>query len=494
MNSDEQATTFVGIISHGAYIPKMRLQRTAIASAIGWVVPAVKGLAKGQRSVSNWDEDTITIAVEAARNCLQGFDRTSIGNVMLASTTLPFADRSNSGIVVDALNLTEKVSNQDLAGSRRAGTSALIQALKTKLSSQNILLMGADCRETKPGSAQEMLYGHGAAALLLGNDDPIAIPLATAAIHRDLVDQYRPSGDTDFDYALEERWVREEGYMKIVPEVVNSVFSSNDFSADDIDYFILPATVTVTKKVISVCQLNNAELVDPYRNEIGDCGVAQAMLMLSGVLERAKPDQYILMVGFGQGADVIVLKTTESISKNQHGRGITASLNNGRQDDNYIRFLTVRQQINIDYGMRAERDNRTALSAFYRNRHTITGFVGGRCRSCNALQFPFSLVCVKCGEADSQKSESLAELTGTVKSFTEDWLAYSPSPPLIYGNVTFSDGANVMMEFTDFLQGELQVGMKVKMVFRIKDIDKRRNFHRYFWKPAPIAEGEETNG
>lgn len=483
-----------GIISHGAYVPKLRLQRTAIAAAIGWAAPGVRGFAKGQRSVANWDEDAVTMAVEAARDCLQGFDRTKLGNVMLASTTMPFADRSNSGIVVDALNLTEVVSNQDLGGSRRAGTSALIQALNRTESSHDALLMASDCRETKPGSNQEMQYGHGAAAVLLGANDPIAVSLATASIHRDLVDQYRSSDDAAFDYALEDRWVREEGYMKIVPDVLSRVFSSCDLTTDDIDYFILPASTAVTKAVASICQLNKAEIVDAYRNEVGDCGAAQAMLMLSGVLERAKPHQHILLVGFGQGADAIVLKTTDAISKKLDGRGITASLRNGRQDENYIRFLVLRRLLNLDFGMRAERDNHTALSTFYRKRHTITGFVGGRCRSCDTLQFPSSLVCVVCGETDTQTPEPLTELIGTVKSFTEDWLAYTPSPPLLYGNVTFPDGGNVMMEFTDFSPNELQVGTKVRMAFRIKDFDERRHFRRYFWKPVPLAKGKYKNG
>ena len=80
----------------------------------------------------------------------------------------------------------------------------------------------------------------------------------------------------------------------------------------------------------------------------------------------------------------------------------------------------------------------------------------------------------------------MSDMIGKVKSFTEDWLAYTPSPPIIYGHVEFKDGANIMLEFTDFEQGQGQVGDKVRMVFRIKDFDSKRNFRRYFWKPAPL--------
>ena len=111
------------------------------------------------------------------------------------------------------------------------------------------------------------------------------------------------------------------------------------------------------------------------------------------------------------------------------------------------------------------------------------------------------LVFVSAGQPEAQRmfpdldhESTLAELTGTVKSFTEDWLAFTPAPPLIYGNITFSDGANVMMEFTDFAAGEVKVGMQVKMIFRIKDFDERRHFHRYFWKPTRLKKGEVIDG
>ncbi len=199
-----------GILSFGAYIPPLRLSRQAILSAVGWAVPSLRGLAAGERSVANWDEDALTMAVEAGRDCLR-----DIGvvppHVALASTTLPFADRSNSGVIADALNLDNRVATEDLAGSRRAATSALARMAH---GGQTSLLLASDCRETRPGSAQDMLYGHGAAALLVGEGRPVAVFLGSASRHEDLVDQYRAS-DADFDYSLEERWVREEGYLKI---------------------------------------------------------------------------------------------------------------------------------------------------------------------------------------------------------------------------------------------------------------------------------------
>jgi len=91
--------TQTGILAYGAYIPKRRLQRAAIHAANKWFAPGLGGLAKGERAAANWDEDAVTMAVEAARDCLTGLDRAEVQGLTLASTTLPFADRLNAGIV-----------------------------------------------------------------------------------------------------------------------------------------------------------------------------------------------------------------------------------------------------------------------------------------------------------------------------------------------------------------------------------------------------------
>lgn len=476
----------IGILAIGTYVPAWRIPRETIAAAMDWAVPALKGMARGARSVANWDEDAVTMAVEASRRCLEGLERDRISSISLASTTLPFADRSNSGILADALNLDERISTEDAGGSRRAATSILQRMLKQPEKDNAALLVASDCRETRPGSPQEMQYGHGAAAILLGTGQPLAVYLGSASIHRDLVDQYR-AYNMDYDYALEQRWVQEEGFFKTVPAAVDAALSDAGIKAGDVHHLVIPASGTVPAKLAQMMNMDNVSIADTLAGKVGDTGTAQPLLMLAGILADAGPGQNIVLVGFGQGVDACVLQTTEAVSA--YGNNPVPA---GRTLDNYVRFLALRRQLKPDYGMRAERDNRTALSAFYRKRHDITGFVGGRCRNCNTLQFPRSNTCIQCREMQTQDPESLAELTGSVKTFTEDWLAYSPSPPLIYGNVTFPDGANVLMEFTDFEPGEVKVGAEVRMAFRIKDYDEDRAFRRYFWKPVPKR--EEADG
>src|SRR5581483_7503781 len=107
-------------------------------------------------------------------------------------------------------------------------------------------------------------------------------------------------------------------------------------------------------------------------------------------------------------------------------------------------------------------------------------FIGGRCAACGAVQFPKCRVCVNpdCRRTDTQADHRLAETTGRVRSFTEDWLAYTPHPPCIYGNIGLEAGGNLLMELTDVEAGELEVGAEVKFVFRIKDCDPGRAYRR----------------
>lgn len=469
-----------GILACGAYLPALRLERAAVADAVGWAAPAVRGFARGRRTVANWDEDAVTMGVEAARACLAGLDRSAIRRVVLASTTAPFADRSNAGIAADALNLGDAVATADAGGSRRAGTSELIRVLEGSASGAT-LLIGSDCRAARPGSPQEMLYGHGAAAALVGEGDAIAVLLGAVSVHRDFVDRYR-AADAGFDYVLEERWVREAGWFAIVPDAVERALAAAQVSAADVGAFALAGPAGIAATLAEKLALRGARIVDTLHDQVGDCGAAHPLLLLAAALDGARAGELIVLVGFGQGADVLVLRATGAGTA-----GVAALAAGGRTLDHYLRYLVLRGLVQLDYGIRAERDNRTSLSAFYRRREAVTGFVGGRCSACGTLQFPRTALCVQCAARDTQAPASLAELTGTVKSWTEDWQAVSPRPPLIYGNVTFPDGGNVLMEFTDVEPGELRHGQPLRMAFRIKDLDARRSFRRYFWKPVPLS-------
>ena len=51
----------IGISAHGVYVPRARLNKKSIATANSWFDASLNSLAKGERAICNWDEDTITM-------------------------------------------------------------------------------------------------------------------------------------------------------------------------------------------------------------------------------------------------------------------------------------------------------------------------------------------------------------------------------------------------------------------------------------------------
>ena len=476
-----------GILAYGAYIPRRRLGRKTIADAIAWVNPALKAQAKGERAICAWDEDSLTMAVEAARDCrMDGPGAPE--NLVLASTTLPFADRDNAAVVVEALDLPETINTLDVSSSQRAGTAALANALES--TSGPSLIVASDRRETRPASPLEMQTGHAAAAMLVGSGDQLlARCFGHRAVSRDLVDHYRARGER-FDYSVEDRWVRDEGFFKIIPDTVGALLDQLQIKADSFDHVILPTPARVAKRLCKMLGLPETALVDDLAAQCGHTGAAHPLLLLAATLEQAEPGARILVAGFGQGADAFLFETTDAIAEYRPRLGVAGYLERRQEETNYFRYLSQQGLVQVDWGNRAEFDSRAALTTFYRKRDMVTGFKGGRCEQCGTLQFPRAQVCVNpdCHAIEEQTPVPLSGMKGRVKSFTEDWLAHSPNPPLIYGNIELEGGVNIQMEFTDCEPGSLSVGMPMEMRFRIKEVDQRRAFTRYFWKPSPVEE------
>ena len=112
----------VGIVAYGAYVPRLRLNRQAVYDANKWFAAGLRGLAKGERSMANWDEDSITMAVEASRDCLTSHKAEDVRSLYFASTTHPFKDRQNAGVIGTALSIEQNLSASDVGGSLKAGT------------------------------------------------------------------------------------------------------------------------------------------------------------------------------------------------------------------------------------------------------------------------------------------------------------------------------------------------------------------------------------
>ncbi len=480
----------IGIKSYGGYIPKLRLNRMSIYQSMGWFAPAIVLVAQGERSFCNWDEDALTMAVEASRDCLTGMDRSLVDGHYLCSTTLPFSDRSCAGVVKTALNLRDDIITEDMTTTLKCGTSALVTALEAIKGGDrhDILVTASDKRETKAAYFYEMWFGDGAGSLLVGDTDVIAEFEGSHSVSYDFVDHYRGSGN-DYDYMWEERWVRDEGYSKIIPEAVTGLFDRLSISIDQVDTLVYPCFFKAEhRKIAQKLKAAPNKVVDNLHEACGETGAAHPFVMLISALEKAKPGDRIVVAGFGQGCDALSFRVTDRIEQLPSRKGIKGSLANKKTEDNYLKFLKFRDLIKTEMGIRAEAPTQTAMTVLWRKRHMILGLVGGRCKECGTPQFPKMDICVNpdCGALHTQEDYQFQDEPAFIKSFTGDLLSVSVDPPAVYGMIQFDGGGRFMADFTDCTIDDVSVGQKVNLAFRRRYVDRERGFTGYFWKAVPI--------
>lgn len=461
--------------SVAGYLPLLRFDRKVARGELRW--SGLGGSGRGRRAVAAWDEDALTMGVEAARPVVDG---AAIDSVVFASTSAPFLDRSMAGLVIEALRIDPAAIAQDVGRTRRAATTALLKALK---SGGSELVVAGEKRAAQPGSAQHMNWGDGAAAALVGPGEGVARLLGWATVNVDLLDIFTES-ERGLPYAAEDRFVRDEAVEGIYVPAAKAALAKAGVAAADIALAVVPEPVDgIYKAVAKACGLKAANLCADIVAQAGDLGAAMPLFGLALALDRAAPGDKVLLAGFGNGADVLVLEVTGA------GNGTaTESLKSGAVLASYSRFLNLTGALQLDWGPRAEVNQKVAASTLLRHGRDMHGFVGGRDKAGN-VQFPKTQIPVR---PDAQGPEALEDVVlrdvpAKIVSITADRLNFTPDPPFHFGLVQFDNGARLAMEHCDVEGRSPEVGDAVRMRFRVKAMDRQRHFRTYFWKAAPMA-------
>jgi uncharacterized OB-fold protein len=224
---------------------------------------------------------------------------------------------------------------------------------------------------------------------------------------------------------------------------------------------------------------------------VGNLGAAQAALALADVLERARPGQVIVVLSLADGADALVLRTTDALPAAQAARRtagvptVAEQVAAGRDDLSYAAFLTWRGQLHREPPRRPDPE-RPGAPTVHRSDAWKYAFSASRCTSCGFRHMPPTRACLSCRAIDQMQPERLADVPGTVATFTIDHLAYSLSPPVVGVIVDFDGGGRYRCEITDVDADDLQIGDRVQMTFR--RIWTAQGVHNYFWKARPLRE------
>jgi hydroxymethylglutaryl-CoA synthase len=476
----------VGIESYGAYIPRYRMNHNTIFLAVGFLgtFPA-----PGENAVANYDEDTLSMAVAAGIDCLSGMKREEVDGLYLATTSQPYMLRQNSAIVATALDLQPSIRTADFIGSTKAGTSALLSAFDAIKggTSGNVLVCASDCRLSKPGSSQEHLYGDGAAALLVGSEDLIATFEGSYSVAYDFPDRWRTVGEK-FEHAWEDRFIRDEGYARMIPEVISGLLKKYNLNIKDFAKIVYPGLYVREHGAIAKrLGAEPGQIQDILLDKIGDAGSASPLIILAAAIEDAKPGDRILVASFGNGSDALFFRVTEKINKLADRRGVKKNLALKKELSSYEKYLAFRNLAPMDLGMRGEESIRSPMSTLFRERQSILSLCGSKCKRCGTPQYPAQRICVNphCGAVDEMENYRFSDKKGVLFTYTGDNLAASIDPPAIYGFVDFEGGGRFWFDLTDCDLDSVKVGMPVEMTFRRRYVDEASGVQGYFWKAMP---------
>lgn len=466
-----------GIVAWGTYLPYWRLDRKAVGLALG--SPA----GRGTRTVASYDEDTTTLGVEAARRALGAAGRPAPETLVFSTPDPAYLDKTNATAIHAALGLSQAAAAYDMAGSSRSAWAALRSAAVLGASHPAVAVV-SDLRSGLAGGPDERDGGDGAAAFLFAPDGAVVETLGHAASSEEFLDRWRTPGETD-SHIWEERF-GEGVYVPLAQAAFTDAIKAAGITAGDVDHFICAGLHTRAVKAVTALLGMRAEAIAPEMSQtIGNLGAAQASVALADVLERATAGQVIAVLLLADGADAVILRTTDALLAAQAAAGptVTAQVAGGRSDLAYAAFLTWRGRLRREPPRRPDPD-RPGAPVTHRSELWKYGFNASRCLNCGFRHLPPTRVCLQCKAIDQMEPERLADVEGTVATFTIDRLAFSLSPPVIGVVVDFDGGGRYRCEMTDADPDAVKIGTRVQMTFR--RIYTAQGVHNYFWKARPI--------
>jgi 3-hydroxy-3-methylglutaryl CoA synthase/uncharacterized OB-fold protein len=465
-----------GIISAAGYIPFRRLDRSEIAKTLG------SGGGKGTRSVASFDEDTTTMAVEAARLARRSApEGTALGAVWFATANPAYLDKNNASAIHAALRLDTHVPAFDFGGALRSGVGSLRAALE---GNGCVLALSSDLRDGLPTGGDEAQGGDGAAAVIVGTDDDgpvIAEYLGGGSATEEFIERWRAPGSRR-SRAWEERF-GEVKYAPLAEQAWNLALKAAQLNPDQVDKLIVTGMhARAVRGIGGRLGASKAAMADDLAATVGNTGTAHAALLLTNAIETAESGQVIALVVLADGVDVLLFRTTDALAAYRPARSVATQVANGGALP-YGKFLSWRGSVTLEPPRRPEPE-RISASVSARSEEWKYGFVGSRDHGTNELHLPPARISRVGDAVDDMVPAPMSEVEGTIALFTIDRIAYSPSPPITFAVVDFDGGGRHPVELTDVDVDSLNIGDRVEMTFR--KLFTADDIHNYFWKARPV--------
>lgn len=460
------------ILAYGVYVPPGRLDRADIAATLGQ--PA----GRGTRSVASHDEDSTTLAVEAARVALR---RTPAGvrptSVVFSTATPTYLDRTNATVLHAALDLEPAASAYDFGGAPRSAVGALQTALA---GTATTLVAAADIRTGLPGSADESAGGDAGVAFLVGEGPGVAELVGAASVTAEFLDRWRVPGQ-GHSRQWEERF-GQSSYQALAQQVADDLMKSAGVGREDV------ATVIVAglhERAVAAAARALGTQPSVLSGLMGNPGAAQPGVLLAAALDSARAGDLILLVTLADGADALLFRATAELERARTWRPLEETAREAARPVAYPTFLTWRGMLTREPPRRPDPEP-PAPPASARHLPWKFGFVAGVCPACGTRHLPALQTCMSCGHVGDMEPVRLADTRGTVVTYTVDRLTYSLSPPVIAVVIDFDGGGRFQTELTDASADEVAIGDRVSMTFR-RFFQADNGVANYFWKARPVT-------
>jgi 3-hydroxy-3-methylglutaryl CoA synthase/uncharacterized OB-fold protein len=438
------------------------------------------GRGKGERAVASYDEDSASMATEAAREAVgEGLE---LQTLIFATTSPPYAEKLNAATIHAALGLPASVRAIDLTGSTRMGLGALLLAGDSAASSGPALVCASDVVVGAPGGSREQASGDAAVAFRVGEGDDVGARfLGQASATTELLDVWRLPAEA-FPHQWEERF----GAVQLGPILLDT--ATRALRAAGVEPTELATVILDGNNARALAGLPRAlglkpeQVADPLAAEVGRSGAAHAGLLLARALDSAHAGDRILVICCADGCDALVLETTERITDARPRRSVDRWIGSKRDDLPYTAYLKWRGILPFEPPRRPDPE-RPAAPPMRRSGRWKFLFEGSRCRQCGAGHLPPQRVCVACQAVDEMEPAPYADVPCKVTTYTVDHLAYSLQPPVVAAVVDFEGGGRFECELTDVDPGDVQIGMELEMTFR--RLFTAQGVHNYFFKARP---------
>ena len=463
-----------GIEAYGVYVPYYRLSRQSM------------GGGKGERAIAGFDEDSASMAVEAAREALKG--GTVVDHLLFATTSVPYAEKLNAATIQSALGLQSTVATLDIGNSSRMGLSALLLGLELANSGKRVLVTMADIVIGGPGGTRESQSGDAAAAFIISDSGSASVELLNSASStKDVLDTWRLPEDA-FPRQWEERFGA-EALAPVLEETVRRALDKTGLQPGDLSKVILDAAnARITTGLPRLLGLAPEQMADSLGLELGRCGTAHAGLVLANVLDTAEPGSKILIASVVDGCDVVIMQVGDSIAAARPRRSVTTWINS-KTEVAYNTYLKWRGILPFEPPRRPDPD-RPAAPPSYRSGEWKMAFTGSKCSACGMVHLPPQRVCSGCGCVDVVESVAMSNIPCSIATYTLDYLAYTLQPPVIAAAIDFEGGGRFSGEIVDIDPSTVKIGDKLEMTFR--RLFTAQGVHNYFWKARPVRGLEEN--